>query len=151
MEMIGKFMFAVVGLLFSYSVLAHDGGHGPKIGDAGKYGGLVTAVVLKADAEKGSKADLLYKAELVRTEGMVRVYLYDKSMKAVDLKEFGDKTEVTLATKVKGKWKNVSFPIERKDNVFQGKMPNPEAKPYNLEVTWTKDSKALLAAFDNLD
>lgn len=149
--MIAKLIVGVVGLFFSYSVFAHDGGHGPKLGDSGKYGGLVTAVVLKVDADKGSKADLLFKAELVRTEGMARVYLYDKAMKAVDLKDFGDKAEVTLGTKVKGKWKNVSFPVERKDNVFQGKMPNPEAKPYNLEFTWTKDSKALLAAFDNLD
>ncbi len=149
--MIGKIVFGLVGLLFSLSISAHEGGHGPKLGDSGKYGGLVTAVVLKADADKGPRADLLFKAELVRTEGMVRVYLYDKTMKSVDLKEFNDKAEVTLATKVKGKWKNVTFPVERKDNVFQGKMPNPEAKPYNLDVTWTKDSKALLAAFDNLD
>ena len=149
--MILRLFFAVMGLFLSCSVFAHDGGHGPKLGDSGKYGGLVTAVVLKVDADKGSKADLLFKAELVRTQGIARFYIYDKNMKALDLKDFGDKAEVTLLSKVKGKWKKVSFPVERMDNVFQGKMPSPEAKPYNLEVTWTKDSKALLAAFDNLD
>lgn len=146
-----QLVIAAMGMMLSVNAFAHDEGHGPKLADTGKYGGLVSAVVLKADAGKGTKAELVHKAELVRTEGMLRVYLYDKEMKPLDLKGFDQKASVSMAAKVKGKWKNTSFPVELKDNIFQGKMPNPEAKPYNLDVTWKKDGKELLSAFDNLD
>lgn len=141
----------LLGLMLAFNANAHDEGHGPKLADSGKYGGLVSAVIAKTDAAKGPKADLVHKAELVRTEGMVRVYLYDKDMKPLDLKGFDSKAGITMSAKIKGKWKNTGFPIELKDKTFQGKMPAPEAKPYNLDVVFKEDGKELLSAFDNLD
>ena len=138
--------------LISMQAMAHDGGHGPKIADTGKYGGLVSAVVSKADAPKGASAPLVHKAELVRAaDGTVRVYLYDAGMAPLDLKTFDPKASATLAVKVKGKWKDTSFPLEVKEKAFVGKMPKPEGKPYNIDVTIKEAGKELLSAFDNLD
>ncbi len=143
-------MILVLGL--AGAAQAHDEGHGPKLADTGKYGGLVSAVVLKADAAKGAAAALVYKAELVRSaDGTTRVYLYDTAMKPVDSKGFEAKGSASLAAKVKGKWKSVDFPMVLKDKSFLGTMPKPEAKPYNIDVTLKHNGKELLTAFDNLD
>lgn len=145
----------VLGIIvfgFVVQASAHDGGHGPKLSDTGKYGGLVSSAVKKAEASKRAKAELIHKAELTRsTDGTLRVYLYDKEMKPLDLKDFEAKGSAILAAKVKGKWKSWEFLLERKENYFVGKMPRPEAKPYNIDVTLKESGTELLSAFDNLD
>lgn len=143
---------SALALVFASQAWSHDEGHGPKLADAGKYGGLVSAVVKKTDADKGPQAELVHKAELVRsTDGTTRVYLFDKEMKPLDLKNFEVKGSGSVAAKVKGKWKSTDFPLERKDNAFVGKMPKAEAKPYNIDVTLKESGTELLSAFDNLD
>lgn len=147
-----KRLIMVLAFCFAGTVYAHDEGHGPKIADTGKYGGLVSAVVLKADAKKGPGAPLVHKAELVRSaDGTTRVYLYDSAMKPLDMKGFESKGTASLGAKVKGKWKDVAFNLEIKDGAFVGKMPKPEAKPYSIDVTLKQQGKELLSAFDNLD
>ncbi len=142
----------ILAMSLASVVYAHDEGHGPKLADTGKYGGLVSAVVLKADAKKGSSAALVHKAELVRTaDGSTRVYLYDAKMAPLDLKGFDVKASASLASKVKGKWKNTAFELELKENSFVGKMPKVASKPYDIDVTIKQDGKELLTAFDNLD
>ncbi len=146
-----KIMFALV-LSLSGLTYAHDEGHGPKLADAGKYGGIVSGIVLEVDAKKGAEAALVHKAELVRsTDGTVRMYLYNAKMEPLNLKDFQPKATATLAAKVKGKWKDVGFPLELKDNSFTGKMPKPHGKPFNIDVVLTENGKKLLTAFDNLD
>lgn len=131
---------------------AHDEGHGPKLADTGKFGGLVSAVVAKSDAKLGGKAPLVHKAELVRsTDGTVRVYLYDDKMTPLEMKGFNAKGAATMAAKVKGKWVDTEFPLELKEGHFTGKMPKPKGKPYNIDVTVQEGGKELLSAFDNLD
>lgn len=144
-------MFALV-LSLSGLTYAHDEGHGPKLADAGKYGGIVSGIVLEVDSKKGAEAALVHKAELVRsTDGTVRMYLYNAKMEPLILKDFQPKATATLAAKVKGKWKDVGFPLELKDNSFTGKMPKPHGKPFNIDVVLTENGKKLLTAFDNLD
>ena len=147
-----RLMLGAIVLAFTGPAGAHDEGHGPKLADTGKFGGIVSSVVKKADAGRGVKADLVYKAELARsTDGTVRVYLYDKEMKPLDMKNIESKASASVGAKVKGRWKDVSFPLERKDNAFIGKMPKPEGKPYNIDVTLKDSGTELLSAFDNLD
>lgn len=147
-----KSILIATSFVLASHALAHDEGHGPKLADTGKYGGVVSAVVKKADAGQGAKAALVHKAELSRSSnGTVRVYLYDKDLKPLDLKAFDAKGSAMLAAKVKGKWKKMSFPLERKDNSFVGKMPKPGGKPYNIDVTVKESGTELLSAFDNLD
>ncbi len=131
--------------------IAHDGGHGPKVTDTGKYGGLISGVVLKSDFAKGEKAELVYKAELSRAEGTLRLYLYDKDMKALDLKAFEPSAKGVLGTRVKGKWTETPLQLELKGNAFLGKMPKPKGRPYNIDLTLSGNGQELLTAFDNLD
>lgn len=147
-----KKVFFALALMLSSVAAAHDEGHGPKLSDTGKYGGLISGVVLKADPKKGASAALVHKAELVRSaDGTVRVYLYNDKMAPLDLKGFDAKGSASLGARVKGKFTETTFSLEQKENAFVGKMPKPGAKPYNIDVTLKEGSRELLTAFDNLD
>ncbi|MFP5386870.1 MAG: hypothetical protein ACLGHN_12370 [Bacteriovoracia bacterium] len=142
----------VLLMALSLNVFAHDEGHGPKLTDAPKQGGVVTSVVLAKEASKGTKADLVYKGELARTsDGTIRVYYYDKNMKQIDLKEFAPKAKAELITSKKGKVNVQKFELEKHDDHYMGKMPKPARRPYNIDVKVKEGEKELLAAFDNLD
>lgn len=146
------FLIGIIALSIASGAVAHDEGHGPKLADTGKYGGLVSPVIAKAEEKKGAKAEVLHKSEMVRTaDGTARVYLYDAEMKPLTVSAFDPKASAILASKVKGKMKTTPFTLEVKDGVFIGKMPKPESKPYGIEVTIKKDGKELLTAFENLD
>ena len=150
--MIKKLMTGLFAMVLCTTTQAHDEGHGPMLSDTGKFGGLVSGVVLKSEAKLGAKAALVYKAELVRSsDGTVRLYLYGTTMSPLDLKSMDGKAVASLATKIKGKWKNTTFNLELKDGSFVGKIPKPEAKPYNIDVVLREGEKELLTAFDNLD
>jgi hypothetical protein len=139
-------------MTLSLSVLSHDEGHGPKVADAPKQGGVVTSVVLAKEANKGSKADLIYKSELARTtEGVVRVYYYDKNMTLLNLKDFFSKAQAELITRKKGKTNVQKFELENMGEHFMGKLPKALRRPYNIDIKVKEGERELLAAFDNLD
>lgn len=147
-----KTLIVSLALCFTNATQAHEEGHGPILEDTGRYGGLVSSVVLKSDAKKGASAALVHKAELVRSaDGTTRVYLYDREMKPLEIKGFDSKGSASLGAKVNGKWKNTEFRLEKMDRAFVGKMPTIKAKPYYIDITLKQDGKELLAAFDNLD
>lgn len=139
-------------LVLAAVAFAHDEGHGPKLTDQPKMGGVVTAVVEAKDAAKGPEAPLVYKAELVRSEdGKARVYLYDKDMTALDLSTFDKKAKGVVETIKKKKVSKVSFELALLDGAFVGRPPKPAKKPFNIDVTLQEGKRKLLAAFDNLD
>ncbi|WP_141731704.1 hypothetical protein [Oligoflexus tunisiensis] len=139
-------------LVTSIPAFSHDEGHGPKLSDTGKFGGLVSAVVEKKEANLGPKAKLHYKAELVRTpDGKVQVYVYDSNMKPVDASTWEKKAKVTMATEKKGKWQSKAFDITYDGKAFSGQMPAVIGKPFNLDFVFKTKDKELLSAFDNLD
>lgn len=147
-----KKMILAAILMSGLAASAHDEGHGPKVSDTGKYGGLVAPIVKKSEAKLGAKAALVHKAELVRSsDGTVRLYAYDTAMKPLDVNMLNTKATAILARKVKGKWMDTEFPLELKDGAFVGKMPKNETKPYNIDVTLKEKDTELLTAFDNLD
>lgn len=142
----------VLILAISFSVFAHDEGHGPKITDAPKQGGIVAPVVLAKDAGLGTKAEMQNKAEIVRSQdGTVRVYFYDKTMKPLTSGIFETKAHGNLISGKKGKIKEQKFELEWKGDHFEGKSPKPTRKPYNIDVKVTQGTTELLVAFDNLD
>jgi hypothetical protein len=144
----------LVALLMSLSSLsfAHDEGHGPKLTDSPKQGGVVAPVVLASEVDKGPKATLVHKAELVRTEdGMVRVYLYDKDMNPLDLKKFDKGAKAILEVEKKKKVTKTPFTLSLDGDSFSGKAPKPSSKPFNIDIRIKEGSKELLTAFDNLD
>lgn len=133
-------------------VLAHDEGHGPKLTDQGQQGGVVSPVIDKADAAKGAKASVVYKAELVRFEdGKVSVYLYDQDMTPLDAAKLEKSAKGVVETIRKGKVSTVPFSLTYADGAFTGTAPKPARKPFNVDVTFKEGQRDLLAAFDNLD
>ncbi len=147
-----KAFFVAASLCSSVPAMAHDEGHGPKLSDTGKFGGLVSAVVDKKDAKLGAKAKLQYKAELVRSsDGKVQLYLYDDAMKPIDASNWENKAKVTMATEKKGKWESKDFDLSFDGKAFAGQMPAPIGKPFNLDFVLKNKSQELLSAFDNLD
>ncbi len=145
-------MKLIFALLFSLNAFAHDEGHGPKLTDQPKQGGVVTSVVLAAEASKGSKATLVYKAELTRSSsGTVSVFLYDSEMKPLSLANFKELAAGELITRKKGKVAVQKFEFKRHGDHFMAQMPKPHKKPYNIDIKLSEGERALLAAFDNLD
>lgn len=142
---------AVVSLGLLSTAQAHDEGHGPKLSDSGKFGGVLASVVAKADADKGSGAQATNKAELVRSSDTARLYVYDKAMKPADLKGFDAKATGVVWSGAKGKKKKSEFALEQKDGAFIGALPKGIVAPYTVEVFLKAGGKELLAAFSNLD
>jgi len=141
----------LLGSLIS-PVLAHDGGHGPKLTDEGQQGGVVSPVIDKKEASKGAGATVVYKAELVRSEdGLVSVYLYDQAMRPLDASKLNKEAKGAVETFTKGKAATVPFNLSLTDGAFVGTAPKPARKPFNIDVTFTEGDRRLLAAFDNLD
>lgn len=139
-------------IALALNAFAHDEGHGPKLTDAPKQGGVVTSVVLAKDATLGTKAELHYKAELVRSaDGTVRVYYYDKAMTPLKAGTFSTTAKAILITAKKGKVTTQNFEMKIVEDHFEGKAPKPSRKPYNIDVKVMEGEKELLAAFDNLD
>lgn len=139
-------------LFLGLNVMAHDEGHGPKLSDTGKQGGIVSPVIDAGEASKGTKASLLYKAELVRSEdGTVRVYFYDKDMKPLDLAKLDKSAKGFLEFKKNKKWTKQEFALSQEEGAFMAKAPKSPSKPFNIDVVVKESGKELLSAFDNLD
>lgn len=137
-------------LTLTLNAFAHDEGHGPKLTDAPKQGGILTSVVLAKDASKGPKAEMIYKAEIVRSsEGKVSVYFYDKSMKPIQ--GLAQVASGSLESGKKGKVTYQKFELKFVTDHFEGQSPKPQRKPYNIDITVKEGERELLAAFDNLD
>ncbi len=139
-------------LMVSGWVWAHDGGHGPKFEESAQQGGVLAGVIELKDAKLGPEAVLVYKAELVRLEdGTVKVYLYNLSMKPLDLKKFDKTAKAALVTMAKKKTRTSKFMLELQDGAFVGKAPKAATKPFNLDVVLIEGKRSLLAPFENLD
>ena len=148
-----KTVLITIALLMSQMVLAHDEGHGPKLVDQPKFGGKVAAVIDKSEIKKGTKATLLYKAELTKNnQNVVRIYLYDKDMKPLTLESFKDASvELQFKDKKTKKWGSHEFKLEKKDNAYVGKLPKSPRRPFNIDVNIDENAKTLFMAFDNLN
>ena len=142
-------MLALIGAIPAF---AHDEGHGPKLTDAAKQGGVVSPVIEAREASKGAKAAVVHKAELVRSEdGTVRVYFYDQGMNPLDLSKFSKEAKGVLEFKKSKKWVKAQFVLKQEENAFIAIAPKSESKPFNIDIHVQESGKELLAAFDNLD
>ena len=147
-----KKLFLVLSLLMSFHTLAHEGGHG-EVEEAGKFGGVMSPIVSKKQAGQGTKATVLYKAELVRSEsGKLSFYIFDNAMNLVDLKAFSPNIQAKLEVKKKGKFQYVGdFKLTKNGNHFTGELPKIEYKPFNIDFFLTRDNQELFVGFSNLD
>ncbi len=137
----------VLTVLLGLPVFAHDD-HGPKVNDGGKYGGVVAAAVIEGAAKK----EVIYKAELVRSEDRtVRLYLFDKHMKLVDYSKFGKSISANVEVMKGGKAINSPFTLTLEGNHFKGIAPKPSKHPFNIDVMLSDGTNKLLIGFTNLD
>lgn len=150
--------FLVLFLSVPVAIQAHDGGHGPKLTDVGKHGGVVTAVVAAEDRKLGPKAKLIYKAELLRmADRTIRFFIYDKNMNPLDMGKFDASAKGLIETEKKKKVKEQPFKLSlnpkcaAKKACFMGKTPKPARKPFNIDIRFKEKGTELLAAFDSLD
>jgi hypothetical protein len=142
----------LIALIAAASAFAHDEGHGPKLTDTAKQGGIVAPVIDAKEASKGAKAGVVYKSELVRSEdGTVRVYLYDQDMNPLDLGKLDKSAKGIVEFKKNKKWTKNEFSLSQEEGAFVGKAPKSPSKPFNIDVRVKEGSKELLTAFDNLD
>jgi hypothetical protein len=145
--------FLVIALtVLSLSAFSHEGGHG-ELAEGGRFGGVTSPVVDNAEAGTGTKAKVLYKAELVRAEsGKLSLYIFDDKMNLVDLKAFGKEIEAKLEVKKKGKFTYVgTFKLTQHGNHFMGQLPKIDYKPFNIDLFIMKEKKKLFVGFSNLD
>jgi hypothetical protein len=147
-----RLLLAIALLLPASMAQAHDEGHGPKLSDASRQGGVVAPVIDAKQSTRGAAAAVLYKAELTRSEdGTVRVYFYDKEMKPLPPAKFGGKARGDLEFKKNKKWTKLPFTLTVEDDAFIGKAPPSKAKPFNIDIYLKDGPRELMAAFNNLD
>lgn len=147
-----KFLCLVVLMLLSISSFSHEGGHG-SVAEGGKFGGVTSPIVDKAEAGKGDHAKTLFKAELVRAaNGKLSLYIMDEKMNLVDLSIFGEEIEAKLEVKKKGKFTYVGgFKLKKTRNHYEGQLPQVEYKPFNIDLFLVKGKQNLFVGFSNLD
>ena len=147
-----KKILIVALAVLSFSLLAHEGGHG-SVTESGKFGGITSPVVDKMEAGKGDKAKTLYKAELVRAaSGKLSLYIFDEKMNLIELASFGGEVEAKLEVKKKGKFTYVGeFKFKKAGNHFEGQLPQVDYKPFNIDMYLTKGPQKLFVGFSNLD
>lgn len=147
-----KSMFVLLSLVFSLSLFAHEGGHG-EVGEGGKFGGVMSPIVDKAQAGKGNDAQVIYKAELVRAEsGKLSFYIFDTKMNLVKLDKFASEISAKLEVKKKGKFTYVGdFKLTKNGNHFTGQLPKIDYKPFNIDFFLKHEQQDLFVGFSNLD
>lgn len=147
-----KTLFGILLLIISLSTLAHEGGHG-EVDEGGKFGGITSPIVDNGQAGMGSKAKVLYKAELVRGEsGKISLYIFDHKMNLVNLAIFENEVEAKLEVKKKGKFSYFgSFKLSKHGNHFMGQLPKVEYKPFNIDLYLMQGKQKLFVGFSNLD
>ncbi len=147
-----KRLILILALSLSIPAFAHDGGHGPKLSDAPKQGGVLSPVIQASEAKLGSKAVVIYKSELVRSEeGIIRLYFYNSKMEALPLSTFEKTAKATLAVLKKKQVVTTPFELKQEGNIFVGKLPTPATKPFDVDIHLKEGNRELLVAFDNLD
>ena len=147
------FMSALFFASFALTpAFGHDEGHGPKLNDAPKQGGVVSPVIDAKEIKKGAKAAVVHKAELVRAEdGSVKFFLYDDKMNPLDLTNFEKTAKGVIEFKKGKKWTKKDFSLKQEEGAFTATPPKAPSKPFNIDVHVKEGGTELLAAFDNLD
>lgn len=138
-------------LLLAPAASAHEGGHGFGLEESPTHSRVIASVIEVKDAKLGPKAAMIYKAELIRwDDGAMRVYLYDKRMRALDISTFDKSAKAVLLAGEK-KAKKMPFSMSREEGSFIGKAPKAPSRPFNIEIIFKEGKQALMAAFENLD
>jgi hypothetical protein len=140
------FLTSALALGMSFAANAHDEGHGPKLkaaDNAPKHGGKVVSLI-----EKGNESTMVHKAELVRTDKKVQLFIYGGDVPPAEgLKDFSPKAKGVAWSGAKTNRKKHEFNLEQKDGAFVGTLPSGANPPLTVEVIVSKNGKEYLSAF----
>lgn len=146
-----KVLILLCSLFISSMSFSHDEGHGPALKDESRYGGTITAIINVKEVNAGRKAKLLYKGELVHSSRgkEVKLYLFDQSMKPLDLEKL---EKVVKAVQIeRGKEKKFELKLDSSGKFYKGERPQNKRVPFNIDVYVSSKDKKLFGAFDGLD
>lgn len=146
-----KVVLLLCSLFFTTLGFAHDEGHGPALKDESRYGGKIAAIINASEVSKGRKATLLYKGELVHSsrDQEVKLYLFDKDMKPLDLKNFDKKVNaVQIERRSENKFE---LTLDSSGKFYKGMRPKNKRVPFNIDVRFNAKDQKLFGAFDGLD
>ena len=147
-----KYILATILMTLNSLAFAHDEGHGPKLTQGGKFGGVVASVIDEKDKSKGASAVRVYKAELVRSEeNEISLYIYDEKMNLLPMSKFAKAGKGFVEIEKDKKHIVTAFSFTVVKNHFEGKAPKPEKRPFNIDMQFTEGTRSLFVAFDNLD
>ncbi len=146
-----KSIYLLITLLLATAIYGHDEGHGPAIKDESLKGGKVTGIIKEGDITKGRKANLLFKAELVyeSRKSEVKIFLYDKNMKKIEVNPFSKVIEAVLLER--NKKENFTLKWNQVKGHYEGKRPTNKRVPFSIDIRFTKGKQKLFGAFDGLD
>lgn len=147
-----KFLIAVFLFSMMTGAQAHDEGHGPKLTDPAKYGGMIAPVIFKSDVDKGRKAKMQFKAEVTKNSaGKMRIYLYDTSMKPVKNVEFEKLGGVVYFKDSKtGKSKDAKLSVTKKGEEISTQLPKEVKGRFDFDFTFGIKKEKYFVAFDGM-
>jgi len=140
-----KFKMTLLAMTLGMSsvALSHDGGHGPKMTDVGKFGGSLADVKDKSSAS-------VYKSELVKTsDGKIQVKIVDKSGKPIDSSSWDKSASASASSGRKGSEKSSKFELTNDGKGFVGTLPSDVKPPYTLKVSFSEKGNELNVIFAN--
>jgi hypothetical protein len=148
--MFKKIVLSAALAMSSVVAFAHDEGHGPKIRNQGKYGGRLSSVIFKKDANNSS-AKAEYAAELTSSsDGTLRLYLYDTKLQPVSLSPKQVTGNASYKSKETRKSTTSKIDFKQNGDSFESKLPADIDGTVSLEVDIATKNGDYMAAFPRI-
>lgn len=133
-----KYFTLVLVLLLPLILKAHENHAIPMEKNAPRFGGKVSVI------------NEHYMSELVIGSDMtVKLYIYDKSMRSVELKDIPNTIKGQLRNK--GEKAGAEFELVKSSYFFVGKLPPIKLRPFQLDFKLPLSGKTLSLTFKDLD
>lgn len=159
-----KIFIIILSIILFNNLFAHEGEEEVEVKNAPRFGGRVSAIVLKEDHGHEKESDHAHKEKeehhdealfmselLISDEDVVRFYVYDDEMKAISLADFPSELSGSIVIKKKDKVINQTLLLKKESKYYVGSLPNLEKKPYDLNIEFKHKGKKLVVSFKSLD
>lgn len=148
--MIKRVLILIFISLLGLNARAHEGEHGPKVKNQGKYGGKMASVILKKDLDNSS-ATAIYIAELtLSADGTLRVYFYDKSLDFISINAKSIVGNISFKDKKTRKETHSKIDFVANGNGFEAKIPSSINRASSLEIDINTPENDYVAAFPRI-
>lgn len=146
-----KSIFLTIAMAFTGSIAhAHDSGHGPKMTLQGKFGGKLSAVILKKEANNSS-AKAHFAAELTKTtDGKLRLYFYDTKMGTLNPEIKMISGLSTYKSKASKKSVTEKFDFKKEGDIYEAQLTPDVDGSVSIEVEMLTKDGEFMAAFPRM-